>query len=172
MSTRRCSARSTGEETPDEVTSEDDGPTLKMVVLRLAAVETALEQLSMGSSALAIAGAVARASEQVALSAGKLNAHVEISTTSAVKTLQEKLQDTFTDVVTSAVEMHAEKLGERISEQTDRKLDVAKETLASLTVLKGEVSRLTSDMVMEAPVKSVADDLDDSRPHHSIFRGL
>ena len=71
-----------------------------------------------------------------------------------------------------AVTEHALLLGDRLSEQTDRKLDVAKETLASLTVLKGEVSRLTSDMVMEAPVKSVADDLDDSRPHHSIFRGL
>ena len=69
--------------------------------------------------------------------------------------------------------LHALLLGDRLSEQTDRKLDVAKETLASLTVLKGEVSRLTSDMVMEAPVKSVDREEKTSLPRiTSIFEGM
>ena len=79
---------------------------------------------------------MARAAEQVAVSAGKLNANVEIATNETAKKLGEALQQTFTTVVTDACEMHADKIGARLNEQNQTRLDLARDTVASLTVLK------------------------------------
>ena len=117
---------------------------------------------------------MARAAEQVAVSAGKLNANVEIATNETAKKLGEALQETFASVVAGAVNEHADKIGERLSEQTERRLGVAKETLAGLTVLKGEVRRLTSDMATDVEAKGVDRDLKtlSGLERHSIFHGM
>ena len=82
--------------------------------------------------------------------------------------LGEKLEETFTSVVAGAVEMHAEKIGARLNDQNQSRLDLAKETCASLTVLKNEMARITSDMATDVDVKR-ADVTPSGLARHSIL---
>ena len=155
--------------------AEEKTDHVKVLALRLARVEAAVEALAAGngaSAALAVAGAASRAAEQVALAAGAMNARVEIATSETAKKLGEKLgeklEETFTSVVAGAVEMHAEKIGARLNDQNQSRLDLAKETCASLTVLKNEMARITSDMATDVDGKR-ADVTPSGLARHSIL---
>ena len=77
------------------------------------------------------------------------------------------MEETFQQIATSTVETHAELIGTRLISQLEERLNLARETVASLGVLKGEMKSIGKSL--QADVSSEPKTTISGLERHSIL---
>ena len=83
--------------------------------------------------------------------------------------LTQQVEDSFKSAVETGVAAHAEMIGTRLNAQLEERLNLARETVASLGVLKGEMKSIGKSLAAD----NVEADLSATKlPRHSILEGM
>ena len=156
-------AAEAGEAEDDEVKKEDR---MELLDARLRRIEVAMEKHldNDGNATIGVASAALRAAEAIAVAAGQQNSRLEIIATDTARSLAEKVEEKFQCIVEDAVESHADKIGSRLHKQFEDRLDLARETVASLSALKVDMKSIGKSLAADAELEKKA-----ALPRHSIF---
>ena len=147
-----------GEET--ETMESNDGKELRALFLRVTKLE---EKISESAGPLALAEAAIKAATSVAVAAAQQNTRAELVATETARSLGAKMEETFQQIATSTVETHADLIGTRLNSQLEERLNLARETVSSLGVLKGEMKSIGKSLQAEVASEQA------TLPSHSIF---
>ena len=78
-----------------------------------------------------------------------------------------QVEDAFKSAVETGVATHAELIGTRLNAQLEERLSLARETVSSLSVLKGEMKSIGKSLAADAEEEKTPTGL----RRHSIFEG-
>ena len=131
------SAAEAVKETPDD-----------QIVMRLAHVESMLAKISdnTGSSALDVANAAVRAAEALAVAAASQSTRVNAIASETAASIAHTLEESFQGAIEKGVADHATALSDRMHAQIEDRLEVAKATAQSLTLLHNELAVVSKSL--------------------------
>ena len=115
------------------------------------------------------AAAAVAAADRIATAAAQQHARVETVASDLSARLTEQVHDAFKTAVEVGVADHAEKIGSRLNDQLEQRLNLAKETVASLSTLKTEMKSISASLAADtAEEEKTASGL----ARHSIMSGF
>jgi hypothetical protein len=124
--------------------------------------------MSTNNASLTVAAAAVKAADTIASVAGQQHARVEAVASDLSARLTEQVEDAFKSAVETGVATHAELIGTRLNAQLEERLNLAKETVASLGALKGEMKSISKSLAADDEGDLTASKL----PRHSILDGM
>ena len=107
---------------------------MALLLNRIVRLEAAVDQMSTNNASLTVAAAAAEAADTITSVAGQQHTRVEAVASDLSARLTQQVEDSFKSAVETGVAAHAEMIGTRLNAQLEERLNLARETVASLGV--------------------------------------
>ena len=103
------------------------------------------------------------------MASAQQNTRLELVAAETARSLAEKMEEKFQHIAEGTVETHADLIGTRLNDQLEQRLNLAKETVASLSTLKTEMKSISASLAADtAEEEKTASGL----ARHSIMSGF